>query len=282
MADTSNRRSASPVALSRPITPPTSATIRVSPSEFTFQTSKTHPQVLVGRVSLRIVAADAPIGFKFKTNAPDRYSVRPVLGVLSPLGESVEIFARCEGAIQPDDRFMIESITLTEEEAQQFDSKKQWKSFDRRRIVENFIHCRMPSQPSSSNSSTTSFHTVSLAPNTNASWSTSASPRVRGHLSHSRAPSLELPMSRRSNHNNTNHATSNAAAAVQRSASPSRRSLVVGNRVSHHSYAGSDVEADLDNDEKRERTNRYSMNSVVIRKQQQHIIQCRVIQLTRV
>jgi hypothetical protein len=108
---------------SRPMTPPGTPTIRVSPSEFCFQTSKSNPNVYVGRVSLRTVAADSPIGFKFKTNAPDRYSVRPVMGVLSPDGEAVDVYARCDGAVQVDDRFMIESVTLTEEEASQLNPK---------------------------------------------------------------------------------------------------------------------------------------------------------------
>ncbi|RKP25558.1 hypothetical protein SYNPS1DRAFT_28714 [Syncephalis pseudoplumigaleata] len=251
------RRPSSPVAsLSRPVTPPTSATIRVSPSEFSFQASKANPHVLVGRVSLRIVAADAPIGFKFKTNAPDRYSIRPVLGVLSPSGESVEIFARCEGAVQPDDRFMIESIALTEEEARQLDSKKQWKHFDRRRIVENFIHCRVPHHLHSRQGSVSSFHTANLAPPTvttattaTAPRSTSASPRLRSQRTHSRMPSLELPVSRRAT-----TATAGTQHGTGSSTTPVHRPLVVGSRVSSTTYygsGGSDVEVGLEPDEEK-------------------------------
>ncbi|KAF9299703.1 Motile sperm domain-containing protein 2 [Mortierella antarctica] len=80
-----------------------------------------------------------PVGYKFKTNAPLRYSVKPVLGVLVP-GQSIEVFVRCESWVNPQDRFLLQSVGLTEEESQDIDATT-WKELDRRRIIENFIQC---------------------------------------------------------------------------------------------------------------------------------------------
>ncbi|KAF8952116.1 Motile sperm domain-containing protein 2, partial [Entomortierella lignicola] len=79
------------------------------------------------------------VGYKFKTNAPLRYSVKPVLGVLAP-GQSIEVFVRCESWVNPQDRFLLQSVSLGEEESQQIDAVT-WKEIDRRRIMENFIQC---------------------------------------------------------------------------------------------------------------------------------------------
>ncbi|KAF9360243.1 Motile sperm domain-containing protein 2, partial [Mortierella sp. AD094] len=79
------------------------------------------------------------VGYKFKTNAPLRYSVKPVLGVLAP-GQSIEVFVRCESWVNPQDRFLLQSVSLGEEESQQIDAVT-WKEIDRRRIIESFIQC---------------------------------------------------------------------------------------------------------------------------------------------
>ncbi|KAG0321510.1 Motile sperm domain-containing protein 2 [Dissophora globulifera] len=80
-----------------------------------------------------------PVGYKFKTNAPLRYSVKPVLGVLQP-GQSIEVFVRCESWVNPQDRFLLQSVSLGEDESKQIDAVT-WKDIDRRRFVENFIQC---------------------------------------------------------------------------------------------------------------------------------------------
>ncbi|KAG9325044.1 hypothetical protein KVV02_001043 [Mortierella alpina] len=79
------------------------------------------------------------VGYKFKTNAPLRYSVKPVLGVLAP-GQSIEVFVRCESWVNPQDRFLLQSVALDEKESQGIDAVT-WKEIDRRRIIENFIQC---------------------------------------------------------------------------------------------------------------------------------------------
>ena len=45
---------------------------------------------LVSKLKIKNLLS-APVGYKFKTNAPLRYSVKPVLGVLAP-GQSIEVF----------------------------------------------------------------------------------------------------------------------------------------------------------------------------------------------
>lgn len=116
---------------------------------------------------------------QFKTNAPLRYSVKPVLAVLQP-NASLEVYGtrplcpfythsgcdrfnvllhamlltfhfplsppniivRSESPINPSDRFLIQSVSLTEDEAA-LTSSSTWKQIDRRRLTENFINCSM-------------------------------------------------------------------------------------------------------------------------------------------
>ncbi|KAF9939394.1 Motile sperm domain-containing protein 2 [Modicella reniformis] len=80
-----------------------------------------------------------PVGYKFKTNAPQRYSVKPVLGVLAP-GQSIDVFVRCENWVNPQDRFLLQSAALDEIESQRIDAVT-WRELDRRRIIENLIQC---------------------------------------------------------------------------------------------------------------------------------------------
>ncbi|RUS30802.1 PapD-like protein, partial [Jimgerdemannia flammicorona] len=125
--------------------------IRISPPEFQFYTSR-HSNGFISRLTVKNLKNN-PVGFKFKTNAPLRYSVKPVLAVLQP-NASLEVFGtrrladcdrlifRSESQINPVDRFLIQSVLLTEEEAALTNSST-WKQIDRRRLMENFINCCM-------------------------------------------------------------------------------------------------------------------------------------------
>ncbi|KAF8944570.1 Motile sperm domain-containing protein 2 [Haplosporangium gracile] len=93
---------------------------------------------LVSKLKIKNLHA-TPVGYKFKTNAPLCYSVKPVLGVLAP-GQSIEVFVRCESWVNPQDRFLLQSVSLTEPESHHIDAVT-WKEIDRRRLVENFIQC---------------------------------------------------------------------------------------------------------------------------------------------
>ncbi|KAG0091908.1 Motile sperm domain-containing protein 2, partial [Podila epicladia] len=118
----------------QPTTPPI---LRISPQTFQFTASKVSSG-LVSKLKIKNLLS-TPVGYKFKTNAPLRYSVKPVLGVLVP-GQSIEVFVRCESWVNPQDRFLLQSVSLTEEESQDIDATT-WKELDRRRIIENFIQC---------------------------------------------------------------------------------------------------------------------------------------------
>ncbi|KAF9135509.1 Motile sperm domain-containing protein 2 [Mortierella sp. GBA39] len=115
----------------------TPAILRISPQTFQFTASKVSSG-LVSKLKIKNVHA-TPVGYKFKTNAPLRYSVKPVLGVLAP-GQSIEVFVRCESWVNPQDRFLLQSVSLTEPESQHIDAIT-WKEIDRRRLVETFIQC---------------------------------------------------------------------------------------------------------------------------------------------
>ncbi|KFH71319.1 hypothetical protein MVEG_01619 [Podila verticillata NRRL 6337] len=92
----------------------------------------------VAKVKLKNTTS-TPVGYKLKTNAPQKYSVRPVFGVLMP-GDSVKVFVRSEGWINPQDRFLLQSIALGDEEGRSFDAAT-WKVVDPKRIVPSFVQC---------------------------------------------------------------------------------------------------------------------------------------------
>ncbi|KAG0033281.1 Motile sperm domain-containing protein 2 [Podila clonocystis] len=117
-------------------TQPTSPILRISPQTFQFTASKVSSG-LVSKLKIKNLLP-TPVGYKFKTNAPLRYSVKPVLGVLVP-GQSIEVFVRCESWVNPQDRFLLQSVSLAEEESH-IDATT-WKELDRRRIIETFIQC---------------------------------------------------------------------------------------------------------------------------------------------
>ncbi|KAF9941361.1 Motile sperm domain-containing protein 2 [Mortierella alpina] len=118
-----------------PQAPP--ALLRISPQTFQFTASKVSSG-LVSKLKIKNLLT-SHVGYKFKTNAPLRYSVKPVLGVLAP-GQSIEVFVRCESWVNPQDRFLLQSVALDEKESQGIDAVT-WKEIDRRRIIENFIQC---------------------------------------------------------------------------------------------------------------------------------------------
>ncbi|KAJ3378948.1 hypothetical protein HDU92_007010 [Lobulomyces angularis] len=95
---------------------------------------------LLGKITVQSNSAN-PIGYKFKTNAPARYSVKPVLGVLEPHC-SINILVRTEGNINATDRFLIQTVSLTSDESLIINSNT-WKQLDRSRLYENFIDCKI-------------------------------------------------------------------------------------------------------------------------------------------
>ncbi|KAI8823599.1 uncharacterized protein EV422DRAFT_361616 [Fimicolochytrium jonesii] len=103
------------------------------------------------------------VGYKIKTNAPARYSVKNVIGVL-PQGGMCDVLVRSESTIQPDDRFLLQTIRLSEEEAKRLDSTK-WRTLDRARMTDTFIDCKVsPTRPRGfSNCSFSSTSTTSAA-----------------------------------------------------------------------------------------------------------------------
>ncbi|KAG0246923.1 phosphatidylinositol-binding protein scs2 [Mortierella sp. GBA43] len=117
------------------------ALVQISPPRFQFGASR----VSAGQVSKIKLKnkSSAPVGYKFKTNAPMKYSVKPVLGALGP-GESVKIFVRTQGWISPQDKFLLQSVSLTEDEQQVLDATV-WKTLDPKRFVEYYIPCTSPS-----------------------------------------------------------------------------------------------------------------------------------------
>ncbi|KAG0002779.1 hypothetical protein BGZ80_000947 [Entomortierella chlamydospora] len=120
---------------------PTGATsnglLQISPQQFQFTASRVAPGQ-VSKVKLKNLSS-TPVGFKFKTNAPTKYSVKPVLGVVSP-GETVKVFVRSDGWINPQDKFLLQTISLNEDEGKALDPPS-WKAFDPKRFIESYIPC---------------------------------------------------------------------------------------------------------------------------------------------
>ncbi|KAG2182128.1 hypothetical protein INT43_007055 [Umbelopsis isabellina] len=123
-----------------------SPVIRISPPEFQFYPSR-QGSGYTARLHVKNLI-DNSVAFKFKTNAPTRYSVKPVLALLHP-GEAIETYGmvlfcfRSEGAISEQDKFLIQSVPLTDAESDHGMTSADWKALDKRRVTDNFINCVM-------------------------------------------------------------------------------------------------------------------------------------------
>ncbi|KAJ2384306.1 hypothetical protein GGI23_006956, partial [Coemansia sp. RSA 2559] len=110
--------------------------IRISPSEFQFSESRTG---YISRLRLTNLQGQA-VGFKFKTNAPHKFLVRPVVCSLTAKGMAVDVVVKSTSPITDVDRFLIQTVALAAEEAEGLDSTK-WRTLDPSRIMEDLIHC---------------------------------------------------------------------------------------------------------------------------------------------
>ncbi|KAG0379456.1 hypothetical protein BGX24_000342 [Mortierella sp. AD032] len=63
---------------------PSGEVLRISPQQFYFTASRVSPGQ-VSKVKLKNLSS-SPVGYKFKTNAPMKYSVKPVLGFAATTG----------------------------------------------------------------------------------------------------------------------------------------------------------------------------------------------------
>ncbi|KAG9069415.1 hypothetical protein KI688_010317 [Linnemannia hyalina] len=154
------------------VSSPSNEVLRISPQQFHFTASRVSPGQ-VSKVKLKNLSS-SPVGYKFKTNAPMKYSVKPVLGVLAP-DESVKIFVRCDNWISPQDRFLLQTIVLKDNEEAQLINSRSWKSLDPKRFIECYIPCvsvsplsiRDPEDDAgslSSSSATSSSTTTTISP----------------------------------------------------------------------------------------------------------------------
>ncbi|KAJ1834149.1 hypothetical protein LPJ63_002173 [Coemansia sp. RSA 2711] len=122
--------------------------IRISPSEFQFtQTSSGY----TSRLRLTSLQSQA-VGFKFKTNAPHKFLVKPVVCSLTQKGMSVDVVVKSSSPITDVDRFLIQTVALAADEADNLDSTK-WRTLDPSRIMEDLIYCTVGRRRSASQSS---------------------------------------------------------------------------------------------------------------------------------
>ncbi|KAJ2654212.1 hypothetical protein IWW48_006253 [Coemansia sp. RSA 1200] len=110
--------------------------IRISPSEFQFSESRTG---YISRLRLTNLQ-DQAVGFKFKTNAPHKFLVRPVICSLTERGMAVDVVVKSTSPISDADRFLIQTVALAADEAEGLDSPK-WRTLDPSRIMEDLIYC---------------------------------------------------------------------------------------------------------------------------------------------
>lgn len=94
--------------------------IRISPSEFQFAVSRSG---YTSRLRLTCLQQQ-PVGFKFKTNAPHKFLVKPVVWALTERGAVVDVVVRSTSPVTDDDRFLIQTVALAAEEAVDLDSAK--------------------------------------------------------------------------------------------------------------------------------------------------------------
>ncbi|KAJ2600547.1 hypothetical protein H4R99_003307 [Coemansia sp. RSA 1722] len=110
--------------------------IRISPSEFQFTESRSGYTSRLRLTSLQNQA----VGFKFKTNAPHKFLVKPVVCSLTKKGMAVDVIVKSTSPITDSDRFLIQTVALGFDEAEGLDSAK-WRKLDPSRIMEDLIHC---------------------------------------------------------------------------------------------------------------------------------------------
>ncbi|KAJ3183892.1 hypothetical protein HDU87_006009 [Geranomyces variabilis] len=169
---------------------PSVANLTLSPPDLVFQPTRSQIGV-IAKVTLHNVhpSRHRPVAYKIKTNAPARYSVKPVLGVLAP-GAMMDVLVRSEAAIQPEDRFLLQTIALTDDEASNMDSEK-WRTLDRSRMIDTFIFCKQSTRPRAiSSSSQKVLETTTTS--TTSSLLSSASIRQPGSLSQVRVTKVDL------------------------------------------------------------------------------------------
>lgn len=114
--------------------------LQITPPDFRFTDSRINVGY-ISRITLTNKSGTQDVGFKFKTNAPARYSVKPVMGVVKKGGGEVDVFVRSETKLNPQDRFLLQSLPLSPSESTEINSTT-WKQLDRRRMNETFIDCR--------------------------------------------------------------------------------------------------------------------------------------------
>ncbi|ORX69476.1 hypothetical protein DL89DRAFT_284020 [Linderina pennispora] len=110
--------------------------IRISPSEFQFSQTKSGYSSRLRLTNLQ----QRPVGFKFKTNAPHKFLVKPVVCALTKKGMAVDVIVKSTSAITDTDRFLIQTVALSGDEADGLDSSK-WRKLDPTRIMEDLIQC---------------------------------------------------------------------------------------------------------------------------------------------
>ncbi|KAJ1823975.1 hypothetical protein LPJ73_009357, partial [Coemansia sp. RSA 2703] len=64
------------------------------------------------------------VGFKFKTNAPHKFLVKPVVCALTKKGTTVDVIVKSTSPITDADRFLIQTVALDANEAEGLDSTK--------------------------------------------------------------------------------------------------------------------------------------------------------------
>ncbi|KAI9472751.1 hypothetical protein LPJ78_001449 [Coemansia sp. RSA 989] len=132
--------------------------IRISPSEFQFTETRSGYTSRLRLTSLQHQA----VGFKFKTNAPHKFLVKPVVCSLPQKGMSVDVIVKSSSPITDVDRFLIQTVALAAEEAENLDSTK-WRTIDPSRIMEDLVFCTIARRRSASQSSSQSGNSPLLA-----------------------------------------------------------------------------------------------------------------------
>jgi len=117
----------------------------IEPEVFFFVVSRLKKQGTAASHITLHNSASRPLGFKLKTNAPLRYSVKPVLGVVPGQGQT-EIYVRCETCVLRGDRFLLQTVELLHAEALSL-TPTTWRRINTTRFKEVLIPCIMATSP---------------------------------------------------------------------------------------------------------------------------------------
>jgi len=103
-------------------------------------------------IIILINTGNKSLAFKVKTNAPDKYRVRPCTGIIKP-GEEIDITVTVHPEFQNQpqtmqDKFLVMAMEVNRDHFSATDLQDLWKNCPKERIMEHKIRCNLGARSS--------------------------------------------------------------------------------------------------------------------------------------